>query len=77
MDLSSHSALGSWHHHWRTLGPMPHNLHLICNKTKKNEFFSGPHMIGFSFKKKDYEKSNCKNPRVASLEGVVSYYKGT
>jgi hypothetical protein len=34
MDLFQHSAFGSWHHHWWTLGPLPYNLNLFVIKPK-------------------------------------------
>ena len=33
-----HSALGSRHHHWQTLGPLPYNLNLFVVKPNKTEF---------------------------------------
>ena len=49
--LFQHLALGTLHHHWQTLGPLPYKLNLFAIKSQKTDFV-GLQMIGGFFLKK-------------------------
>ena len=68
MVLFQHSALGTQHCQWRTLGPLPYNLNLCAIKPNKTGFCWTSYDW---FKKINYEKPNCKKLRGANLEVIL------
>ena len=62
MDSFQHWALGSRHHHWRTLDPLPYNLNSSATKPNKTHVLLNLKWSRFWKKerKTNYEKPNCK-----------------